>query len=262
MNPLATQEENTWPAGQGDITVETVYTAAMDLGLWRFLELVGRELDAQDARIEIGGHPPTDERCLWARVPRSDARVVAVFEQPPERRQELQARLLTLTESFSETVDRGTAPVSSIPFDGRTARARLDSELAALATRAGSDCAFVCDTSSPMIWGASFVDEPTRETSSDQLLVWAEQLRAERTEEMRAAHGHVVRLALDDREALVRLLGGLYMVVLVFGGALSEPVAVGALLHATPVIERLIVALPPVDPPPGGKVIRLPPRLR
>jgi hypothetical protein len=50
--------------------------------------------------------------------------------------------------------------------------------------------------------------------------------------------------------------------VLVFGGALSEPVAVGALLHATPRIERLIVALPPLDPPPGGKVIRLPPRLR
>jgi hypothetical protein len=66
----------------------------------------------------------------------------------------------------------------------------------------------------------------------------------------------------DDREALVRLLGGLYMVVLVFGGAVSEPVAVGALLHASAVIERLIVALPPLDPPPGGKVIRLPPRLR
>ena len=34
----------------------------------RLLELVVRELDAADARLEIGGLPPTDERTLWVDV--------------------------------------------------------------------------------------------------------------------------------------------------------------------------------------------------
>jgi hypothetical protein len=53
------------------------------------------------------------------------------------------------------------------------------------------------------------------------------------------------------------------VVALVFDGPLSEIVAVGALVHAMPVIERFVLALPPVDPGPGGgKVMRMPSRLR
>lgn len=235
----------------------------MDLGLWRFLELVARELGALDARIELGGQPPKDPKLVWARMPRSDARVVAVFDSPPEGVESLQDRLSTIAQSFSDTVDRSTTPISSYPYDGTSARARLDAELTALATRAGADCAFVSDLSSPVIWGSSSVPTPTREVSTEEVQLWAEQLRSESADGLRTAHGHVVRLSLsEDGDCLARLLGGLYVVVLVFRSALSEPVAVGALLHATPRIERLIIALPPLDPPPGGKVIRLPTRLR
>ncbi|HEX2732160.1 MAG TPA: hypothetical protein VHM70_11155 [Polyangiaceae bacterium] len=235
----------------------------MDLGLWRFLETVTRELGAADARIELGGEAPTDPKLIWVRIPRSDARLVAVFRDAPESPAAAQEKLVHLSQSFSETVERATAPISSYPADGATARARLDAELTALATRAGSDCAFVSDLSSPVIWGVSSIVTPIREVTSEHIQRWAEQLRSEHPDDVRGAHGHVLRLTLnDERECLARLLGGLYVVVLVFGGALSEPAGVGALLHATQRIERLIVALPPLDPPPGGKVIRLPPRLR
>ena len=96
-----------------------------------------------------------------------------------------------------------------------------------------------------------------------ELESWVEELRSSRADELKSAHGHVVRLPVgQDRECLARMFGGLYVLVLSFKGDLSEPVAVGALLHAADAIERLVMALPPVDPPPGGKVIRLPRRER
>ena len=106
------------------------------------------------------------------------------------------------------------------------------------------------------------VEGSAAESANRELEAWVEELRSTRADELRSAHGHVVRLAVGDRECLARMFGGLYVLVLSFKGDLSEPVAVGALLHAADAIERLVLALPPVDPPPGGKVIRLPRRER
>jgi hypothetical protein len=63
----------------------------------------------------------------------------------------------------------------------------------------------------------------------------------------------------DDLEALVRPFAGLYVLSLSFQGPLSEPIALGAILHAAHSIEKLVLALPPIDPGPGprGNVIRL-----
>lgn len=69
-----------------------------------------------------------------------------------------------------------------------------------------------------------------------------------------------VKVIADGAECLARTFAGIYVLSLAFRGALSEPVAVGALLHAAEAVERLVLARPPIEPPPGGKVIRLPRR--
>ncbi|MEZ4225035.1 MAG: hypothetical protein R3B13_29040 [Polyangiaceae bacterium] len=58
---------------------------------------------------------------------------------------------------------------------------------------------------------------------------------------------------------LSRGFANIYRLVLVFDGDFSELHAEGAVVHVLPVIEKLVLALPPVEPPPkGGRVIRLP----
>ena len=64
----------------------------------------------------------------------------------------------------------------------------------------------------------------------------------------------------DEWACLARGFGSIYCLLLVFEGQLSELVAEGAVLRALPVIERLVLALPPLSPPPGarkGRVVRL-----
>ncbi len=232
----------------------------MEAGLLRFLELVKRELGATDARVELGGFAPSDERLAWCSVPNSRARVVAVFDEPIADREKIQQRLENVARTFSDTIERGYELSIGRADATSSARARLDADLTALASRSGADRAAVFDTSSPMIWGASLVEGNAAESANRELERLVEELRSTRADELRSAHGHVVRLGVGDRECLTRMFGGLYVLVLSFKGDLSEPVAVGALLHAADAIERLVLALPPVDPPPGGKVIRLPRR--
>lgn len=58
-----------------------------------------------------------------------------------------------------------------------------------------------------------------------------------------------------------RSFASIYVLVLCFEEDFSELHVEGATLHALPVIERHVLALPPVDPPPrGGHVLRLPRR--
>jgi hypothetical protein len=63
----------------------------------------------------------------------------------------------------------------------------------------------------------------------------------------------------DDLGYLARSFSGIYVALLVFKNTYSELHAEAALLHALPVIERLVFALPPIEPPPkGGQVVKLP----
>lgn len=58
-----------------------------------------------------------------------------------------------------------------------------------------------------------------------------------------------------------RSFASIYVLVLCFDGDFSELHVEAAALHALPVIERHVLALPPVDPPPrGGRVVHLPRR--
>jgi hypothetical protein len=233
----------------------------MDVSLERLLNLVKAELKAVDARIEIGGATPTDPKVVWTKLQGGGARLVAVLDSPVRAETDLELRLANLARGFGDTLDRATRTIER-SFETFSARDRLDSELSALAKRSGAERAAVFDVSSPMVWGASLVEERDSERANQQLEGWIDELRNERTEELRGAHGHVVRMSVDEHECLAKMFGGIYVVALFFTGTLSEPVAVGALLHAAGTIERLVMALPPVDPPPGGKVIRLPKRQR
>jgi len=232
----------------------------MDARLERLLGLVKLELGADDARIELGGEPPNDERLVVASLGEPAVRVVAVFSAPVADRAKAESRLAALVSGFGDTVEQSVTSLAGLSPPQDSARARLDAELTHLATRSGAVRSVVFDLSSPVIWGASLVDDVAAAANRD-LELWVNELRTDRAEELRSAYGHVVRLTLaDGAECLARTFAGIYVLSLAFRGALSEPVAVGALLHAAEAVERLVLALPPIDPPPGGKVIRLPRR--
>lgn len=234
----------------------------MDPSLDRFLAMLCQKLGAADARVELGGREPDSPHLLWHAV--AGVRIVAVFndEQPPPP--DAAERLAALCAGFGETVSRTHQYVMSRAAKAFDARARLEDELTGLAVRAGAQRATIIDLNSPVIWGTSSLPEAAAQGADEVLQEWVEQLRDRHGDELRQSHGHVLRLTVRrSHECLARLFNGIYVVSLYFERPLSEPVAVGALLHAMTTLERLVLALPPVDPPPpGGQVIRLPRRLR
>lgn len=229
----------------------------VDPGLLRLLELVTRELECEDARIEIGGKDPVDPRLVHRPIFPS-TRLVAVFAEGPPDRAQVESRLDALVASFSATAEHA----SSLPPPSRTppdiARRRLDDELTRLCDRASARGAVVFDLTSPVVWGAS----RSGDAGIDTLLEDTVSRVREAHGELRS--GHTTRLRVGANvECLARPFAGVYIIALAFDGVLSEVVAVGALVHAMPMIERLVLALPPVDPiSPGGKLVRLPVRLR
>lgn len=229
----------------------------IDPSLSRFLDLVVRELGAIDARIELGGKDPDDPRLVF-RTSASGARVVAVFAEPPENRAVIEARLAALGDTFFGLTEHAAdlVPPSRTPPD--IAGRRLDDELTRLIERTGAVGAMVFDLASPVVWGASRDAGARFESLMEATIVGVRAAQGE----LRPSHS--TRLTLrPDLECIARPFAGLYVVAMVFQGALSEPTALGALLHAMPTIERLVMALPPIDPSPGGaKVVRLPTRLR
>jgi hypothetical protein len=224
-----------------------------EAGIRRFLDLVLRELGASDARLEIGGKDADEPRVLKYQL-QNGWRVVAIFDEVPRERTALERRLSTMAETFLSTIEQATsqgAPSSRTPPD--IAGRQLDDELTRLTDRAGARGALVFDLASPVVWGASRSDGDTDKVLEDAIL----RIRASQ-KDLRA--GHTSRFSMEgDLECFARPFAGLYVLSLVCQGAISEPVAVGALLHALPLIERLVLALPPVDPSPGGaKIMRMP----
>lgn len=124
----------------------------------RFLELLSRELGADDARLELGGDDPEDARLVFANLPDS-FRLVAVFAQPPSDPDQKRARLLELASGFSETLARISTPVPpSAPLE--SAFQRLDAALEGLRSRVGAVSVVVVDSHSPVLWGTSDARRP------------------------------------------------------------------------------------------------------
>lgn len=288
--------------------------------LTRLLDLITRELGAQEARIEFGGTPPDDATTLWASLP-GGWRVVTRFAEPRDDAKHLNLKLRQLAASFFEIPPEPPRPYPE-GYTNWTTR-RLDDELCSLAARTGAVSAVVIDFQSPVVWGTSeprIGDESV--TSAQKLSQLAEMAerggvrlvdlaslpedqvdealaRAELNEGSRAtlrrelgrlssldpkqrfaevltsrAIARVRRPGADDAPAsshfrevvhqdnlgyLARSFAGIYVALLVFKNTYSELHAEAALLHALPVIERLVFALPPIEPPPkGGQVVKLP----
>ncbi|HMI94095.1 MAG TPA: hypothetical protein VK509_22130 [Polyangiales bacterium] len=117
----------------------------------RFLDLVRKELDAQDTRAELGGLDPDDDRLLWARIA-GGFRVVVVFSAPPPDRDDKQAHLDHLVAGFAQTLTQASLPAPpSVP---ETPVKRLDEALEALRARTGAVNVVIVDSHSPVMWGA------------------------------------------------------------------------------------------------------------
>src|SRR5512139_449831 len=66
----------------------------------RLIEVVRRELGADDARFELGGRDPEDDHLVWISLPHG-FRAVAVFTEVPAGREILREKLRLLLASFS-----------------------------------------------------------------------------------------------------------------------------------------------------------------
>ncbi|AKF10228.1 hypothetical protein [Sandaracinus amylolyticus] len=281
--------------------------------LLRFLEVVRRELEADDVRGEIGGRDPGPD-VIWGTMP-GGIRVVAVYDAPPVELDDKRVKLRALLESFASLGTREEASPPPPPRVG--AGHELDDALDLLAQRARALGALVVDDASPVIWGSSLVphgpedvDEATWVTriaaavealGLDPLALFKREPDEVRGELQKAGASDAAALARDvervrelgrrvlDRahllamravaavresegasaepraegmHALVRSFANIYRVVLVFDAPFSELHADAALIHAMPVIERLVTSLPPRDPVSGGAKVAVLRRLR
>jgi hypothetical protein len=117
----------------------------------KLLDLVCHKLGADDARVEIGGKPPDDERLLWATL-EDGRRLVVVYRDALEDRPAAEQRLASLLESFRETLAIPTEPP---PVRTSSARRELDHALATLAERTGAETIWIIDAQSPVLWASS-----------------------------------------------------------------------------------------------------------
>lgn len=284
--------------------------------LLKLLDVVQRELGAEEARIELGTREPDDERILSASL-KGGWRLVLVFAAPPLERDEAIAKLEAFADSFTGVT---TQPDEWSTMSSELVGRRLDDALAEIAERAGALRALVIDRQSPMIWGTSGSRRPDEDVDtgiktadaldaveragidvaelvvSDAervrvllekqgahgtfLIRESDRIRGERRSESawkihllvsRAIRGVRRALARDPQSAhlremvhqpysayLARAFASIYCLILVFDGEFTELHAEAAAVHGIPAVERLVLALPPVDPPPpGGKLISL-----
>ena len=129
----------------------------------RLLEVIRKELGADDARLELGGKDP-GEGSVWCALP-SGFRLVAILPEGERSADELVAlreKLVFLARSFDATLDRVTPPRPRPTLDPQHA---LDDALDVLTTQTGALAALVVDNDSPVFWGSSLPrgDEDVRD---------------------------------------------------------------------------------------------------
>lgn len=263
-----------------------------DRALFRLLDVVRQRLPARDARVEIGGEPPTGN-AVWADL-QPGWRVVALLPDDADH-DDAKQRLVTLVAAFS-----GVPKYDMLPALRAAPQRSLDAALSSLCERTGAVGAVLIDVSSPILWGRSH-DYMHSDLTVDMLVEANEHIAADGK---LAPAGRALLAAGDDEQArhlaaaaravaIVReatqrpmgkvrqsqppselprhvmensddfgfdahLLADIYYAVLCFEARFSELSASGTLTRAIPMLERLVAALPPIEPPPrGGRVIPL-----
>ena len=155
----------------------------------------------------------------------------------------------------------------------------LREELAALCERAAALNAIVIDANSPVEWGiarpsrlaprasSTSLSDPgagaVESTDSESSVSSASRRALEVVRSLpelaalrKGKHlRHVDRAG--DTPLVVHSFAGIYLLVLVFDAPFDELRAERATLEALPRIERLVLALPPLDPSPHGDVIAM-----
>jgi len=250
----------------------------VQLDIDRLLALVRRELGADDARlVEAGAEATDDERELRCLL--NDGRsIVARFVSPPPDRGAKQRRLEMLVSTFRVVVGATPRGRSERPPPSRS----LADELSALCERCEAANAFVVDAKSPVVWGAARSDgivAPVPDASSTHMAEEGPKDQGENEPRFAALSRRALKdvRALPDLAALrkgkhVRLVqrggdapllghsfAGIYLLLVVFEAAFDELRAERAILEALPRIERLVLALPPLDPTPqdGAGVVAM-----
>jgi hypothetical protein len=250
----------------------------------RFLALVRRELGAEDARVlDADAETPDGELVMSCRL--GDGRaVVATFAAAPSDRAAKQRRLEMLTSTLDAALDEPAAGRRSRP----PVTSSLHDELSALCARAAALNVIVIDANSPVVWGAAHpegvVAQPPLASSPRMAETPANDegergggmavasrravLAARALPELAALRkGKHVRSVARDAEVpfVAHSFASIYLLVVVYDRPFDELRAERAIVDSLPRIERLVLALPPLDPPPpfdtaGAVALRRPRR--
>lgn len=250
---------------------------AVTLDLARFLALVRRELGAQEASVlgpdELAAPVPADEAGREVRCTLAGGRtVVARFDDALVDRDAKQRHLEMLASTFDAVVEE--APRGS--RSRAPAAISLQDELQGLCERASAVNALVIDANSPVVWGAAYPEGVVPDASPGSkpppgdaglapvaATASLHALRAVRAlvESAGLRKGKRVRHVERSGEVLflAHSFAGIYLLLLVFPAPFDELRAERAMLESIQRVERLVLALPPFDPPPdmGAGVIAI-----
>jgi hypothetical protein len=249
----------------------------------RFLALVRRELGAEEARVlEADAEASEDPRDIACRMLDGRA-VLARFTEAPRDREAKQRRLEMLASTFDAVVEEGPHSRRSRP----PVQSSLHDELAALCARATALNAIVIDANSPVVWGAAHAEGVVMQpplASSPRIAEAPANDEGERSGGMAVASRRAVSAArgLPDIAALrkgrhirhterdvevpfvAHSFASIYLLILVYEAEFDELRAERAIVDALPRVERLVLALPPLDPQPddsaGAVALRRPKR--
>jgi hypothetical protein len=239
----------------------------------RLLAFVCRELGAREAVVVEQGaersraDDPREIECL-----RPDGRtVVARFDIAPTDREAKLRRLEMLVGTFSSAIGESSPGESAPgPFTRPAAAEALHTELEELGTRAAALNAVVIDANSPVVWGAaepeglatdwstgagtenSVAAGPRHDTALIGLSRAAvDALRGDRDISSNRKGRHVRHIErAGDVPFVAHSFAGIYWLILVFDAPFDELRAERAMLESLPRVERLVMALPPMDPSP------------
>jgi hypothetical protein len=240
----------------------------------RFLALVRRELGAEAVRLLENTEEAIDDPCeLECRM--ADGRGIAArFSATPADSGEKQRRLEMLVSTFDAVVPdaAGQRRRSRPPVEDS-----LRDELGSLCERAAAMNAIVIDANSPVEWGAarpqgaiplgSRVPTAGADAADDERAQPDASIASRRAlhvvrslPELAALRkGKHLRYVERAGEALfiAHSFAAIYLLVVVFDTPFDELRAERAILEALPRIERLVLALPPLDPAPHAGVMAM-----
>lgn len=168
--------------------------------LLRLLELVCRELEAEDAHVRLGGRRDDDPRLVATEL-RPGCQLVVRFAEPPPEREAVALRVAELADAFTSTVIQAIETVDAVWSRSSSAHAggqvqALVQTLADLRDATGAALALVVDRQSPVIWGCSDPALGLRDRPAARVLASAlSSLQAQGLDPVHAAVSHAPEAA-------------------------------------------------------------------